>query len=247
MKIVNVLFLIITLCGTTFAQNNQFNGITVEQSSGNLPVPNVTIRSSQANPITSALNGTFTLKFQDHFAGTQVMIQVKKEGWEVVNEKELNTVIPSNYLIRPLKIVLCKAGTLAQNRIRYYNISVNYINKRFEQEIIKAKQGNKNWQEKVAQLNRDRDNLYNQAEQLAERYSRVNFDDVSKIEKQAFDLYQDGKIKEAIELLETVDSEDIIKKAKAQKQKWKQNKDSTDKQSGRINSVLKADSLLKNK
>ncbi len=75
----------------------------------------------------------------------------------------------------------------------------------------------------------------------------MNYDDVSKIEKLALDLYQDGKIKEAIELLETVDSEDIIKKAKAQKLKWKQNKDSTDKQGNRINEVLKADSLLKNK
>ncbi|MBB3841048.1 ribosomal protein L17 [Runella defluvii] len=240
-------FILLICTNICWAQNNKLNGIVVEQSSGSKPVAEVRISANRANVTLSATDGRFILTFQSLFAGDNIGVSVQKEGWEVVNEKELQTVIASNYTVRPLKIVLCKAGTINQNRIKYYNVSVNYITKRFEEEITKAKQENQHWQEKVQKLEKDKEFLLSQANELAERYSRVNFDDVSAIEKQAFDLYQEGKIKEAIALLESVDSEALIRKAKEAKQKWQKNKDSTIRQEERIKPILKADSTLKNK
>ena len=66
-----------------------------EQNSGKKPVANVSIRSTgAANVVASDTKGIFILTYQALAVGKGVLVRAEKDGWELVNEKEMNTFIP---------------------------------------------------------------------------------------------------------------------------------------------------------
>ena len=83
-------FILLICPNICLAQNNKLNGIVVEQSSGSKPVAEVRIFANRANVTLSATDGRFILTFQSLNAGDNIGVSVQKEGWEVVNEKELS-------------------------------------------------------------------------------------------------------------------------------------------------------------
>ncbi|MCU0469980.1 MAG: hypothetical protein MUF58_15395 [Arcicella sp.] len=83
-----------------------------------------------ANQVTSKDKGKFILTFQGMEAGENIVVRPEKEGWELVNEKEMKTLIPAKPDESPLKIILCKAGTLAAAKSKYYDtFELNLQNK----------------------------------------------------------------------------------------------------------------------
>ncbi len=94
MKILFI-FQLLLLSNIALAQSN-LAGFVTEQNSGKKPVADAIVKSFGANPIASSSNGKFILTFQGFEAGKNVVIRAEKEGWELVNEKEMSTFIPAN-------------------------------------------------------------------------------------------------------------------------------------------------------
>jgi tetratricopeptide (TPR) repeat protein len=219
-------------------KNNRIYGSITEQSSGHKPIANVRVKSAFANPVYSGNDGKYVLTFQELEPGENVIIEVQKDGWEVVNDKELQTLIPENASAKLLKIILCKAGQLAESRLKYYNISKAYITRRYEEKIAVLNKQADDWEKQAALLDEERRRLLQQARELAEQYSRIDFDDIAPLQRQAFGLFQQGKIKEAIQVLESVDSRKEIGRIQKEKQKWQALKDTAQLAMARADSSL---------
>jgi tetratricopeptide (TPR) repeat protein len=209
------LFLISTIC---FSQN-KLAGYVTEQNSGKKPLADVVIASAGANKIVSKDNGKFILTFQGLEAGENVVIRPEKQGWELVNEKEMKTFIPAKPDESPLKIILCKAGTLAAAKKEYYKVADPYIQQQYELKLKALNKEKTDYQSEKNRLREEKDRLQKQLDEMAEEFIRVNLDDANEVERKAIKLFKEGKIDESIQLRESLKSGIEYKNAVARKAK----------------------------
>lgn len=210
----------------SFAQST-FKGVVTLQNSNKIPLHGVQIMALGSNPTTSDNQGAFQIVLKNKRPGDKVSInKIYKEGYEVVNKKDIE-----NYLI-PSKadhfapIVMCPEGTIAENTAKYYDISLSALTKNYENRIKELQIQLENLQINAEAFNKQALELNNQfltqqnnLEELAMKFALENFDDCSLLHKQAFEVFILGDIKEAIRILETVNSFEEIKKAIQQKEK----------------------------
>jgi tetratricopeptide (TPR) repeat protein len=202
-------------------------GVVTEQNSGNKPIPGVQIKALGSAPEASDNAGQFQLQFASKKPGERIVVsEVVKKGYEIVNKDVINNwLIPADRQART-KIVMCPEGALARNTMKYYDISLAGLTKGYNDRIRllqeqrdKALIDAKAFGEQAKAVSEQYENAQKQLEELAERFARENFDDCSSIHRQAFEAFSQGNIEEAIRILESVNSEGEIAKAKQQKEK----------------------------
>jgi len=199
-----------------YAQKIEQQGWVTELNSGKKAMAGVEIDFDQAVPTTSDDEGKFVLTFLDKNIGDLILInQIYKKGYELVNLKELQLAKLNG---EKLVVVMCKAGLMNQKRAEYYKISVKFITasytanlEKLKQQMKKAEISQENFLAQIQDLNQQRQMVMKNAEKLAVKFSRINFDDVSDLYKRAFDQFKKGNIDGAITILE---EEDLIGRAK---------------------------------
>ena len=196
---------------------SKLGGYVTEQNSGKKSVAEVLVTSAGAHPIASSSLGKFILTYHDFGVGKNVVVRAEKDGWELVNDKEMSTLIPANPDEKPLKIVVCKAGTLAQAKKAYHTITDDYLLKEYNRKMAALNRQKAGWQQEAAKLDAQLQQLQKQLDEMADEFSRVNLDDATAIERQAIELFKAGKIDESIQLRESLKSDEEIKKAVKQK------------------------------
>ncbi|MCX6256405.1 MAG: tetratricopeptide repeat protein, partial [Bacteroidia bacterium] len=202
-------------------------GIVTEQNSGNKPIPGVQLKALGTTPELTDNAGLFQLLFTAKKPGDRIIVsEISKKGYEVVNKDVVNNWIITDNINDKTKIVMCPEGLIAQNTLKYYDISLSGLTKGYESRIKslqeqkdKAEIDAKTYAEQAKALAEQFDNQQKQLEELSEKFARENFDDCSAIHKQAFDAFKNGNIEEAIRILESVNSEIEIAKAKKQQNK----------------------------
>lgn len=202
-------------------------GVVTEQNSDNKPIAGVQILALGANPEVSDNEGRFSITFPGKSAGERIRLtSVTKKGYELVNHEETEAWVISSNPDKIMKIVLCPAGQLDANRLKYYRISFDALTKGYRDKVGQLEKQRDNaeidarhYAEQLKLLEDQYRNQQKELEQLADRFAHENFDDCSEIHKQAFHVFQTGNIEEAIRLLETMDSEKEILLAKRQKEK----------------------------
>jgi hypothetical protein len=70
----------------------------------------------------SDLSGKFTLEFPQRRIGDTVRIIVKKEGYVVVNDVQLETVLPVDADAAPLSVILAKEQGREEMARRFYRL-----------------------------------------------------------------------------------------------------------------------------
>lgn len=212
----NFLFFFLLTTINLQAQKVILSGRVLEINSGKKPISLVQIKSDDgANSVLSNNNGSYLLTFQDQISGTLVYIEAQKEGYELVNKKEMQLFLPdaSQDQKMQLEIILCKKGYLDQAKIKYYEITEKYIKKEFKKRynhiIAKKKDG---WQKERSQLEIKMELLKEQLEKQAEEYIRTNRDNLSKKELKALKLFQEGKVDESLRMRASLNSEEELKK-----------------------------------
>jgi len=228
------LFLIILIIPyILFAQQDiPISGLVVEQNSKinsgiiNL-IANVSVTSPGATPTISSIKGNFTLVFNSKPIGNLATVYAEKNGYEVVNHKELeNTSIVGRQT--PLKIVMCQEGQLYKNQIEYYNIANQIIRQQYELKITQlnsdietqtitlpqlSRKYNKEIQsteEAIEVLYSEYQTLSTSLEELSLKFATINLDDQSEDYAQAFEFLKNGNILLAIETLDSIQIEKRI-------------------------------------
>jgi hypothetical protein len=98
-------------------------GVILENELSGPPMPNVVVAALGANPTASDSLGQFILDFGPRRrAGDRVRIIVKKEGYVVVNDVQLETVLPAEADATPLTVILAKEGDREEMVRRLYGL-----------------------------------------------------------------------------------------------------------------------------
>ncbi len=204
---------LISFSAISYAQTLIQNGMVREQNSGKKPVPDAQIIFAGAVPATSDQGGKFRLTFQGKKAGEFVFLtEVRKTGYELVNNKEVEQLKLSNTDQLGTDIILAKTGVLAAAKKEYYDISDAALLAGFEKEkrrlreqLNQAALTQQQYGEQYEALQKQYDSQKAELDRLAEKFARVNFDDVSELYQEALQLFKDGKIDAAIQKLESAD------------------------------------------
>lgn len=235
-------------------------GIAVLINSGSTSVAHVGIIAMGAQPTVTDNAGQFSFFFPRGQPGDPIVgIDVRKSGMEIVNIKEVREWVVSDQII--YKIVLCKQGYLDESRKKYYNLGKDYYQEKYNRNIQRLKKlkhkyilQEENFQKELMDLNLKLERQMEKLEKFADKFARINLDDLNVLDQKAMELVQDGKIDAAILLYEnakimeefqsklarfdTLNSDIIVLKARIiQQLKWYF-------QMGDTNSILKAERLL---
>jgi len=211
----------VKLAGIVIEQNSKVNTGKVVYIQG------AGITAKQATPQTSDANGRFTLVFADMPPGNVALINVERDGYEVVNSKVLQAAAVTGRTT-PLEIVMCKPGLLYQNQLAYYNIATGAAREQYEKKIKILETGGKNKDELIASLQKEMNKIISskeeainslkaqyqfqlqQSQNLADKFVAVNLDDESETYQRAFKAFQNKDIEGAIRLLDSVNLEDRL-------------------------------------
>ncbi|MFZ4402183.1 MAG: tetratricopeptide repeat protein [Bacteroidales bacterium] len=222
----HTLFLIFIIFPFLLNSQTIIKGLVAEQNSGNKPIGGVQIIVLGSTPEQTDNAGLFQLVFTSKKPGDRIIVsEIFKKGYEIVNKDIVNNwLIPSNQGDKT-KIVMCPEGLIAQNTLKYYDISLAGLTNGYESRIkslqakmTKAEIDAKTYGELAKAVSEQFENQQKQLEELAGKFARENFDDCSSVHKQAFEAFKVGDISEAIRILESVNSEVEIEKAKQQQQ-----------------------------
>ncbi|MEL6276064.1 MAG: hypothetical protein AAFU03_13265, partial [Bacteroidota bacterium] len=106
-----------------------------EQNSGRKVLANTFVSFEDAVPTTSAEDGSFRLVFKSKKPGQWAFLQeVRKVGYELVNEKELDQVKISDTEAFGVDIILAPAGTVEAAKREYYGVSDSALVANFNRE-----------------------------------------------------------------------------------------------------------------
>lgn len=192
------------------------------QNSGGKPVATAQVSAFGSNSVISTNSGLFELAFSHKAPGDVVFLTVQKQGFEVVNKKDLERVILRKSPDELLEIFMCPEGKWQENAQLYYGIAAKSINEVFEERLKKIEAEVMAGKDReIQRLREERDAALAQAKNMADEFAQVNLDEASDLYKEAFTCFQKGDIDKALELLNDARLEQGLKNTIAEESKAK--------------------------
>jgi tetratricopeptide (TPR) repeat protein len=221
---------------TTYAQTCLIqNGFVREQNSGKKAVPDVQVIFSNAQTAVSDKAGNFALTFTDKKAGDIAFrADIARKGYELVNEKELEQVkLGQNNAALPIDVIVAKAGTIYSQQRVFTALLESTLKSSFDDKKRQLRIDFQNRQLLKQDYHDQYEALQKQYAQqkrdiarMADKYARINMDDVEPLYKGNFDLFKEGKIEDAIKKMETLGFMDAVLKFCNEKKSIKNPSDS---------------------
>ena len=182
-----------------------------ELNSSKRPIPGADIKFEDASSEVSDDAGNFRLVFQNKKPGDLIFKErIYKRGYELVNDKDFEIVKISNTDQLGVDVILAVAGTVDAAKKTYYNVSDAALLAGFEREknalrdqLQKTRISQQEYLNQITDLQEAYERQRESLDALAEKFARVNFDDVEPYYEEALKLFKEGKIDEAIEVLES--------------------------------------------
>ena len=214
LKKIIVIVCLLNVC-TLSAQVRQV-GRVVEINSNGKSVSGVSIEvvsSDDVQPAVSGNDGLFVLDFSKKKKGDIAYnIRVYKFGYELVNTKQINDGVVLTDR-DTLKIVLAPPAKLAESRANYYEIFDNYQVGVYRKQIedLKAKlAGNEitlaDYEQRAKTAEENLKNANSKIAEYADRFSRINKDDMDSVSRHAFNALDNGDIEGALQVYSNFNS-----------------------------------------
>jgi cell wall-associated NlpC family hydrolase len=181
------------------------------------PVQNAYVSASVGASDDTDVNGQFQLVLVGIQVGATIQIKVEKQGYEVVNPKDLQVVVGRK---KPLRIYLATPAELAQARIDLYNVSLRELMARHERQIARLRKGDRESQAEIARLEEklhrqitsrqeaeqwltgQLQHYQNQLPELVGQLALQNLDFASAMYLKAYEHLRAGEIEQAITALD---------------------------------------------
>jgi tetratricopeptide (TPR) repeat protein len=163
----------------------------------------VTVDEGGSNSTVSKDGGKFTFVFPEKQAGETVHIRVNKEGCVVVNDVQLELALPANADAKLVIIILCRQTDREEMARRFYRLkSFEAIEETYQKNVMELKEAREADATVLAKLQQQRDQAKAAVEKAAEELAKNQPGQSSDFYRQAKRLFLDGKIDEAIKLLD---------------------------------------------
>nr|WP_122120209.1 tetratricopeptide repeat protein [Alistipes megaguti] len=191
--------------GTIRAQVAQKGNVRI-YNSHKTPLAGVQLLAAGAPATDSDGEGHFCLDFIHAQPGTAISSPfVYKKGYELVNEELLNGWILTEK--RPMEIVMAPEGTIEEQKNRYYAIAVEHFTRLRNQTIdsinrlyTRREMSQEERAQRLRKLAEENRAYLKTLDEYAEKFARINPDDIDEMERQVLELVDSGRLEEAIEL-----------------------------------------------
>ena len=104
---------------------SSLRGVILANELGGPPMANVEVSAVAGNPNNTGADGKFSFTFPNRIPGDTVRLMVRKEGYVVVNDIQLELTLPADPEERPAIILLCKEGDREEMARRFYRLKSN--------------------------------------------------------------------------------------------------------------------------
>lgn len=178
------------------------------------------ISADDVQPAVSDNNGVFILNFSKKKKGDMAYnLRVYKSGYEVVNSQIVNSGVVLTDC-DTLKIVLANPAKLAEARANYYQIFDNYhvgLYKKQADELKNKLQINElalgDYETRLAAAEKELQDVATKISDYADRFSRINKDDMDSVSRCAFVALDNGDVEGALRVYSSFNSYDrLVKK-----------------------------------
>src|SRR5436190_6025014 len=130
-------------------------GVVLSNELGGPPMGNIEVSALVGNTNNTDANGKFTFSFPNKKPGDTVRLIVRKEGYVVVNDIQLELTLPADPEERPAIILLCKEGDREEMGRRFYKLkSVEAIDETYKKKVQDAQNASA---AELAKLRQERD------------------------------------------------------------------------------------------
>jgi tetratricopeptide (TPR) repeat protein len=179
-------------------------GVILANELSGSPIENVGVDAISGTNLTiSDLSGKFTLEFPQRRIGDTVRIIVNKGGYVVVNDVQLETVLPVDADAAPLTVILAKEGDREEMARRFYRIkSFDAIEESYQKRLKDLKDTQQATDAALTKVQQERDQAKAAAEKASEELAKNQPGRSSELYQQAKRLFVEGKVEEAISLLD---------------------------------------------
>ena len=183
-------------------------GVAVKMNSDFTPVAGVEVVVQGGVPTLTDGAGTFILKLP-HMESDDLLfdIRISKQGMEIVNLKEVEQWVASGDIL--YKVVLCPKGYIEQSRRKFYNIGKSYYQREYERKLQELRVTRElqqadiaTFEQEMSQLSQEYDKRMKLLDYYADKFARINKDELSAMERQAMALVEKGDIDGAIHIYE---------------------------------------------
>jgi tetratricopeptide (TPR) repeat protein len=192
-------------------------GTVILNEVGGPPVANVQIIDSAhtGGPWASGSDGGFTLEYPKRQSGQRVRLLVSKEGYVVINDVQLDLALPADPDANPLEILICKEADREEMARRFYRLKSNEaIETTYQQKLKALEEEHRADAVALAQLQQERDQARAAAEKASEQLAKNAPGQSSELYQEAKRLFLEGKINEAINLLNDEELRQSLAQAK---------------------------------
>src|SRR5439155_848712 len=160
-------------------------------------------------------NGKFTFSFPNKKPGDTVRLIVRKEGYVVVNDIQLEWILPADPDERPLIILLCKEGDREEMARRFYKLknleAIDETYKKKRQDVQNASAA------ELAKLRQKRDQATEATDKGAEGLAKQKPGVGSELYRTTARLFLDGKVDRALVALSDEKLRELSKAPKERK------------------------------
>ena len=198
------LFAILILLGGSRVRASTVKGVVIANELGGTPVDGVQVSAVEgANPTVTKKNGTFTLEFPQKRPGETIQLVVQREGYVVVNDIQLELVLPTEAAAKPLTLLLCRKGDREEMARRFYRLkSFETIEESYRKRLKELQEAQRVNATAIEELRRERDQARSAAAKAADELAKQDPGKTSKLYREAMGFFLEGKIQEGINVLD---------------------------------------------
>ena len=188
-------------------------GVVLSNELGGPPMGNIEVSALVGNTNNTDANGKFTFSFPNKKPGDTVRLIVRKEGYVVVNDIQLELTLPADPEERPAIILLCKEGDREEMGRRFYKLkSVEAIDETYKKKVQDAQNASA---AELAKLRQERDQAKGATDKVVEGLAKQKPGGRSELYRTTTRLFLDGKVDRA---LVTLSDEKLRELSKARKE-----------------------------
>jgi tetratricopeptide (TPR) repeat protein len=167
------------------------------------PMANVPVAADGSNPTTSDSFGKFTLEFPRKNPGDAVEVIPKREGYLAVNDVQLELALPADSDAKTLTIILCRKEVREEMARRYYRLkSFDAIEESYQKRQKELEDTQQATAVALTKLQQEREQAKAAAGKASEELAKDEPGRTSELYRQAKRLFLEGKVAEAITLLD---------------------------------------------
>ena len=187
--------LALVACVPKVQADARLSGVVLQNEVSGPPMANVQVSAVAGNTNNTDANGKFTFRFPKRDPGDTVRLIIRKEGYVVVNDIQLELTLPSHPEERPAMFLMCKPADREEMARRYYRVAIaKAIDRAYQKKLSNyagAGQG------RVRELLRERDQVKRFGERVAERAASEKPGAGREGSRQTTRLFLDGKVDQA--------------------------------------------------